>query len=101
MWPPTSGAGETEGGLSVDDREQGKKSAKPVVKLGTKSPHTAYFMPMLESFASKNELNEVIKNRVTKACDLLDSGTPLFPNDFRKEHSVAWVLDYLLWFVLV
>lgn len=82
-----------EGGLSVDEREQRKKNAKPAVKLGTKSAHAAYFMPMLESFAGKSELNEVIKNRVTKACDLLDGGTPLFPNDFRKEHDIAWVLD--------
>lgn len=74
----------------MDSRE---KAARPKVKLGTKSQHAAYFMPMLESFASRDDLNEVIKNRVTKACDLLDAGVPLFPNDFRKKHSVAKVLD--------
>ncbi|MBO4313752.1 MAG: lysine--tRNA ligase, partial [Desulfovibrio sp.] len=48
-------------------------------------------MPMLESFASHDELNEVAKNRVSKACDLLDAGVPLFPNTFRKKHLIAWI----------
>ncbi|MBD5642086.1 MAG: lysine--tRNA ligase [Desulfovibrio sp.] len=48
---------------------------------------------MLESFAEHDDLNEVIKNRVSKACDLMESGCPLYPNDFRKQHSVAWVND--------
>ena len=60
-----------ERGNSVENRE---KKKKPVVKLGTKSSHAAYFMPMLESFAARDDLNEVIKNRVSKACDLLDAG---------------------------
>jgi len=75
----------------VENRE--KKNKKPAVKLGTKSKYAGYFMPMLESFAAREGLNEVVKNRVVKACDLLDAGVPLFPNDFRKEHSIAWVLD--------
>lgn len=74
----------------MDNRE---KTLKPKVKLATKSRHAAYFMPMLESFAAHDDLNEVIKNRVSKACDLLDSAIPLYPNDFRKEHPVKWVLD--------
>lgn len=48
---------------------------------------------MLESFAARGDLNEVIKNRVSKACDLLDAGVPLFPNDFHKDHAVSWVLE--------
>ena len=68
-----------------------EKAKKPKIKLGTKSPHAEYFMPMLESFAASDNLNEVIKSRVAKSCDILDSGVPLFPNDFRKEHDVAWV----------
>lgn len=72
----------------MEDRE---KAARPKIKLATKSRHARYFMPMLESFASHDDLNEVIKNRVSKACDLLDSGCPLFPNDFRKQHDIAWV----------
>ena len=76
---------------TVEERE--KSLRKPKVKLNTKSAHAAYFMPMLEGLASRDDLNEVVKNRVVKACDLLDAGVPLFPNDFRKEHAVIEVLD--------
>ncbi|MBO4301382.1 MAG: lysine--tRNA ligase [Desulfovibrio sp.] len=48
---------------------------------------------MLESFATREGLNDVIKNRVVKSCDLLDAGVPLFPNDFRKEHDISWVVE--------
>lgn len=75
--------------IVVESRE---KSKKPVVKLGTKSPHARYFMPMLESFARRDDLNEVIKNRVSKACDLLDAGIPLFPNDFRKKDAINAII---------
>lgn len=74
----------------MDEREKGQSSR---IKLATRSPHAAYFMPMLESFAGRDDLNEVIKNRVVKACDLLDDGFPLFPNDFHKEHSVGSVIE--------
>ncbi len=46
---------------------------------------------MLQSLNAKGELNEVIKNRVAKSCTLMDEGTPLFPNSFRKEHPVVEV----------
>lgn len=69
----------------MDKREQ---ALKPKIKLATKSRHAAYFMPMLESFAEHDDLNEVVKNRVSKACDILDAGVPLFPNKFRKEYDV-------------
>lgn len=90
---PSDLRGEKAKGACVDDCVQREKKGRPSVRLGTRSAHAAYFMPMLESFAERNELNEVIKNRVTKACDLLDAGQPLFPNDFRKKHSIRWVLD--------
>ena len=73
--------------------ENREKKSKPQIKLPTKSPHVAYFKPMLESFADHDELNEVIKNRVSKACDLLDGGVKLFPNDFQKEHPIAWIKE--------
>jgi len=71
----------------VDDaREQPKKP----IKLATKSPHAAYFQSMLESFAARNDLNEIVKNRVVKACELLDSGIALYPNDFKQhDHHMA------------
>ena len=70
--------------------EEQKKARKPI-KLATKSEHAAYFMPMLESFAEHGELNEVVKNCVGKACDLLDSGVPLYPNDFKRTHEAGAV----------
>jgi len=70
-----------------------KKNRNPVVRLGTKSSHAAYFMSMLESIHAREGLNEVLKNRVSKACGLLDSGVPLFPNNFRKQHHVTFVLE--------
>ena len=76
---------------TVEDRE--KSLRKPKVKLNTKSAHAAYFMLMLEGLANRDDLNEVVKNRVVKACDLLDAGVPLFPNDFRKEHAIVEVLE--------
>ena len=77
-----------------ENRENQKgKASKPKVKLATKSSHAAYFMPMLESFAEHDVLNEVIKSRVVKSCDILDSGVPLFPNDFRQKTSVAEVFS--------
>ena len=66
------------------------KAHKPI-KLATQSEHAAYFMPMLESFAEHGDLNEVVKNCVVKSCELLDSGVPLFPNDFRKEDDAGSV----------
>lgn len=66
---------------------------KPRIRLATKSRHASYFMPMLESFARHDDLNEVIKNRVGKACDLLDCGCQLYPNDFRKQHEIKTILD--------
>lgn len=75
----------------MEHRETNK--GKKAIKLATKSPHAAYFTSMLESFAAREGLNDVIKNRVVKSCDLLDAGIPLFPNDFRKEHDIAQVWE--------
>ncbi len=66
-----------------------EKSKRPKIKLPTKSSHVDYFMPMLESFASRDELNEVVKSRVAKSCDLLDAGHLLYPNGFRKEDDFS------------
>ncbi len=67
---------------------QDRKPRKPI-KLATKSPHVAYFDPMLKSLAAKDELNEVVKNCVVKSCELLDAGVPLYPNDFVKSHDAG------------
>ncbi len=75
----------------MEPRDQQPKR-KPI-KIASKSPHVEYFTPMLESFAARDDLNEVVKNRVVKSCDLLDQGVPLFPNDFKKEHNVQDIID--------
>jgi len=61
-------------------------------KLPVKSPHVDDFFPLLESLDAAGELNEVMKNRVAKACQLLDDGVPLYPNSFSKKHDVASIL---------
>lgn len=50
-------------------------------------------MPMLEALQSRDELNQVIKTRVEKACTLLDESVSLYPNDFRQEAHVGDILD--------
>ena len=70
----------------MSDQEQSKRKQ---IKLPTKSEHAEYFMPMLESFANRDELNEVVKNRIAKSCDLLDNGVSLYPNGFSKEDDFS------------
>lgn len=72
---------------------QKKAKAAKEIKLAVKSPYVATFQPMLQSLAARDELNQVIKNRVEKACTLLDGGVALFPNDFRKNAEVEDILD--------
>ena len=46
-------------------------------------------MPMLQSLADKDELNEVVKNCVVKSCELMDAGVPLHLNGFVKTHDAG------------
>ena len=62
------------------------KSKKARVKLATKSAQAEYFIPMLESMAARGDLSEVSKNRVVKACELLDNGKRIYANGFVKTH---------------
>ncbi|WP_320172607.1 lysine--tRNA ligase [Maridesulfovibrio sp.] len=48
---------------------------------------------MLEALQAQNELNQVLKNRVEKACGLLDEGVPLYPNTFSKDTDVSEIWD--------
>ena len=59
------------------------------IKLPTKSTKVVWFMPMLESLAERDELNEVVKNRVVKSCELMDAGVNLFANGFVKQDGAA------------
>ena len=63
------------------------------IKLPTKSPRVPYFMPMLESMAKNDELSEVSKNRVVKACELLDSGVSVYANGFVKNTDASFLHD--------
>ncbi len=72
---------------------KGQQQKRKAVKIASKSPHVAYFSSMLESFAERDDLNEVVKNRVVKACDLLDAGVALYPNDFDKKHVIEEILQ--------
>ena len=47
---------------------------------------------MLQSLAARDELNEVVKNRVVKSCEILDAGASLFANGFVKEDDAAVVM---------
>ena len=48
-------------------------------------------MPMLQSLAARDELNEVVKNCVVKSCELLDAGVQLHPDGFIKEHDAGTI----------
>jgi len=69
-----------------------EKSSRREFKLPVKSPHVERFYPLLEALASRDELNEVLKHRVAKACQLLDENIPLYPNDFVKRDDLGRVV---------
>jgi len=73
--------------------KHGNQPQHKTIKLPVKSPFVERFQPLLRALDDKKELNEVLKNRVGKACALLDEGVPLFPNDFRQQDHVADVLE--------
>ncbi len=73
--------------------QNNKNKKQKKIKLATKSPHVEHFMPMLEAFQARDELNDVFKTRVEKACFLLDENVPLYPNDFVKDTDVQDILD--------
>jgi lysyl-tRNA synthetase class 2 len=72
---------------SKNDRENGQRKDK--IKLSVKSDKIRYFMPMLEALDAQNELNEVVKNRVAKACQLMDEGKNPYANGFCKNSSCS------------
>jgi len=64
---------------------------KKEYKLPVKSKRVEDFRPLLESLDARDELNEVFKNRIAKAVQLLDDGVPLYPNDFQKGDDIGVV----------
>ncbi len=77
---------------SEKPQNPGNAPRKGSVKIASKSPQVPYFMPMLESLAARDELNEVVKNRVVKSCEILDAGVSLFANGFVKRNDVTEVM---------
>lgn len=73
--------------------KKGNKPQQKQIKLPVKSPFVDDFQPMLRAMQDCDELNEVLKNRVGKACTLLDEGVQLFPNTFRKDTDVANIIE--------
>ncbi len=70
-----------------------KKKPQKKVKLNTKSPHAESYQSMLQSLAARDELNEVIKNRVEKACALQDENVSLYPNTFSKGTDIQKIWE--------
>lgn len=75
--------------FSSNSKPDTTKKGKSKVKLPTKSPNVEYFRPMLESMAEKDELSEVAKARVVKACEMLDSDINIYANGFEKKNYAA------------
>ncbi|CAK7003692.1 MAG: Lysine--tRNA ligase [Desulfovibrio sp.] len=73
-----------------DPKEQIRKK----IKLPTKSAKAECFMPMLVSFAERDELNEVVKNKIAKSCELLESGISLHANGFVKKNHAAELMEH-------
>ncbi|MDR2162120.1 MAG: lysine--tRNA ligase [Desulfovibrio sp.] len=46
----------------------------------------------MESLEARGELNNVIRNRVARTCEILDAGVNVFANGFVKEHDAADIL---------
>lgn len=66
---------------------------KKEYKLPVKSKRVEDFRPLLESLDARDELNEVFKNRIAKAVQLLDDGVALYPNDFEKGDDIGPVAE--------
>lgn len=73
--------------MGTDDRAKRKP-----FKLPVKSDRVEDFRPLLEALDKGGELNEVLKNRIAKACQLLDEGCEIYPNDFVKSDTLPDIL---------
>ena len=57
------------------------------------SVHAGRFKPLADALAARDELNDVLKGRIDKACALLDEGVALYPNTFRKDTDLGAILS--------
>jgi len=77
----------------VSNKGNKNKGGQARIKLAVKSPHVDKFMPHLEALQAKDELNEVLKNRVEKAVTLMDADVKLYPNGYAKNIDVGDILS--------
>jgi len=57
------------------------------------SSHAGRFKPLVDALAARDELNDVLKGRIDKACALLDENVALYPNTFRKDTDLADIVS--------
>ena len=53
------------------------------------SPHAGRFQPLVNALAARDELNDVLRTRIDKACALLEAEVDLYPNTFRKDTHIG------------
>jgi len=53
------------------------------------SVHAGRFKPLADALAARDELNDVLRGRIDKACLLLDENVALYPNTFRKDTDLS------------
>ena len=57
------------------------------------SKHAGRFKPLADALAARDELNDVLKGRIDKACALLDENVALYPNTFRRDTDLADIVS--------
>ena len=57
------------------------------------SSHAGRFKPLADALAARDELNDVLKGRIDKACALLDENVSLYPNTFRRDTDLADIVS--------
>jgi Lysyl-tRNA synthetase (class II) len=62
-------------------------------KYGAGSQHAGRFKPLADALAARDEYNDVLRNRIDKACALLDADQQLYPNTFRKDTHIGDILS--------
>ncbi|SNS27717.1 lysyl-tRNA synthetase, class II [Humidesulfovibrio mexicanus] len=58
-------------------------------KHRAQSPHAGRFKPLADALAARDEMNDVLRTRIDKACALLDADLHLYPNTFRKDTHIG------------
>ncbi len=58
----------------------------------TVSKHAERFKPLADALAARDELNDVLRGRIDKACALIDENISLYPNTFRKDTDISDIL---------